>query len=155
MFAGGIKKRVMISLKGDFVLLKKRRGGNVIDFIPILMTLFVVTIMIVILTSWVVNIENKNNIDLIARKYLLQMETEGYLTEEGKQSMLNELVENKMTNISLFGTSMSQVGYGNTIELHLKGSLEIYNFRWVDLFSVYKDSGNIEINKYLTSTAKY
>ena len=136
-------------------MLKKRKGSSVIDFIPILMALFVVTIMVVILTSWVVNIENKNRIDLIARKYLLQMETEGYLTQEGEQSLLSELKENKMTNISLLGTSTSQVGYGNHIELHINGSLEIHNLKWVDLFSIHKDSANIEVNKYLTSTAKY
>lgn len=136
-------------------MLKKRKGSSVIDFIPILMALFVVTIMVVILTSWVVNIENKNRVDLIARKYLLQMETEGYLTEGGKQGLLKELRENKMTNISLIGTSTSQVGYGNSIELHIRGSLEIHNLKWVDLFSIYKESASIEVNKYLTSTAKY
>lgn len=119
------------------------------------MALFVVTIMIMILTSWTVNIENKSRVDLIARKYLLKMETEGYLTEEGKQNLLDELRENKMSDISLMGTSFSQVGYGKNIELSITGFLEIYHLEWVNLFSINKDNELIKVNKHLTSTAKY
>lgn len=119
------------------------------------MALIVIMAMSVIVTSWMANIDSKDRVDLIARKYLLQMETKGYLTGEGEAGLLSELAENKMTHVSLEGTSRAEVGYGNIIELHITGFLEIYNYQFLSLFQIHTGKNTIPIEKHLTSTAKY
>lgn len=137
------------------VLLKKRKGSKTIDFISIVMALIVMVIISVIMTSWMANIDDKDQIDLIARKYLLKMETEGYLTGQEEQNLLSELAENKMSSVSLNGTSRTEVGYGNVVNLHITGSLEIYNYQFLGLFQIHTGKSTIAIDKHLTSTAKY
>ena len=53
------------------------------------------------------------------REYLLIMETEGYLKPEDAADLVAELNSYGLTNVSLSGTTMSEVDYGERIYLKL------------------------------------
>lgn len=73
--------------------------------------------------------DDKAEINQIARKYILRMETVGMLTEPDKAALLTELQQAGAGDISLEGTTTHRAGYGNTIELHIRGKLRgIYDF---------------------------
>ena len=81
----------------------------------------------------------KASVSQVSRQYILKMETYGYLTEGDRDNLIDSLAEAGLTNISLAGTDMSEVGYGNEIKLYISGSTE----------------EGYEIREFRTSTAKY
>ena len=60
----------------------------------------------------------------VAREYTLIMETEGFLKPSDQASLIAELEEYGMYDISLAGTTMSEVDYGNRIYLCIKGKYD-------------------------------
>lgn len=76
------------------------------------------------------NINRSNDIQQIARTYLLQMETDGYLTEENKGLLLNDLAALDMVNIDLTGTSFTDVGYGNQVRLVIRGKVNLKDIKF-------------------------
>ena len=63
----------------------------------------------------------KLEISQLSRQYILKMETEGYLNEQNKQYLVEELQALGMQNIDLSGTTLQPVSYGETILLEIKG----------------------------------
>lgn len=59
-----------------------------------------------------------------AREYLLIMETEGYLKPEDAVSLVAELNSYGLTSVSLSGTTMSEVDYGERIYLKITGTYD-------------------------------
>lgn len=123
--------------------------------IPVLTAIVLAAAMILIFVSWIGNINNKGEINTIARKYMLIMETEGYLSVEQEQNLIADLEAENMNNISLSGTTMTEVGYGNEIVLNISGNMKFNNFDFISLFELDKEIIDIPINKPLRSTAKY
>ena len=76
------------------------------------------------------NINRSNDIHQVARTYLLQMEADGYLTEENKGLLLNELSALDMVNIDLTGTSFMDVGYGNQVRLVIRGKVNLKDIKF-------------------------
>ena len=76
------------------------------------------------------NINRSNDIQQVARTYLLQMETDGYLTEEIKGLLLNDLAALDMVNIDLTGTSFTDVGYGNQVRLVIRGKVNLKDIKF-------------------------
>jgi hypothetical protein len=66
----------------------------------------------------------KLEVSQISRKYILKMETEGYLSQENKNQMLLELKNLGIQNVDISGTTTQQVTYGDTIVLKIKGSVK-------------------------------
>lgn len=116
-----------------------RDRGNIGDVMP--MGIFVICIAIVFASFAdcvrVVNI--KSAVSQISRRYILRMETVGYLTPEDRNGLLEELSYAGLEEISLGNTDISEVGYGNSIKLEINGVTE----------------EGYEIAEYRTSTAKY
>ena len=114
-------------------------NGNIGDVMP--MGIFVICIAIVFASFAdcvrVVNV--KSAVSQISRRYILRMETVGYLTSEDRNSLLEELSYAGLEDISLGNTDISEVGYGNTISLEISGVTE----------------DGYEVVEYRTSTAKY
>lgn len=88
--------------------------------------------MSVLLISYIDNVhlmDDKAEINQIARKYILRMETVGMLTEPDKEALLTELGQVGAESVSLEGTTTYRTGYGNTVELHIRGKLRgTYDF---------------------------
>ena len=116
-----------------------KNDGSVGDVMP--MCIFVICIAFVMISfaDCVRLINVKASVSQVSRQYILKMETYGYLTEGDRDNLIDSLAEAGLTNISLAGTDMSEVGYGNEIKLYISGSTE----------------EGYEIREFRTSTAKY
>ena len=117
----------------------EKNDGSVGDVMP--MCIFVICIAFVMISfaDCVRLINVKASVSQVSRQYILKMETYGYLTEGDRDNLIDSLAEAGLTNISLAGTDMSEVGYGNEIKLYISGSTE----------------EGYEIREFRTSTAKY
>lgn len=69
-------------------------------------------------------IYRKSEINQIARKYILRMETEGRMTDADHISLIHELEALGVAEPDLSGTTMNQVSYGDPIVLLIRGKLE-------------------------------
>lgn len=134
--------------------LKKKKGSIAKFGIP-LFTIVAVFSVVVMLVTYLSDYDGKDRADLVAREYLLRMETQGYLNSTDESELYKDLSDLGMKNISITGTTRSKVGYGKKITLSIKGQLEISNYTVTDIFKITKTSqlANININK--SSTAKH
>ena len=74
-------------------------------------------------------IQQKTQVSQLARKYILKMETEGYLTPTARVSLTEELQELGVTEPIYDGTTLETVSYGEPIALQIQGKLrEEYAF---------------------------
>lgn len=84
-------------------------------------------------------IERKTEVNQLARRYILRMETTGGLSVEDRLELVRELEEQGVTGIDLTGTTMGEAGYGAKIVLQIRGLL----------------GGRHEFEERRVSTAKY
>lgn len=117
----------------------KKETGNVGDFMAACICMLLMTVLLVAYMDNVDLLEDKTEINQIARKYILRMETAGYLTEADSSVLCRELEEAGVTEISLEGSTLERAGYGETIELRIRGKLR----------------GSYEIDEKRVSAAKY
>ena len=111
-------------------MLKKKDKGMLDQFLP---AIVVIVLLAVLWTGSMItasNINRSNDIQQVARTYLLQMETDGYLTEENKGLLLNDLAALDMININLTGTSFTDVGYGNQVRLVIRGKVNLKDIKF-------------------------
>lgn len=83
--------------------------------------------MTVVMLSYVENVgmlHRKTKVSQLARKYILRMETVGYLQPEDEVALCGELETLGVTEISLEGTTLYAAAYGSPITLHIRGKLE-------------------------------
>lgn len=82
--------------------------------------------MTVVMLSYMDNvqlIQQKTEVSQLARKYILRMETVGYLTPGDRTVLTGELQAAGITDITYEGTTENEVGYGEPITLQIKGKL--------------------------------
>lgn len=111
-------------------MLKKKDKGMLDQFLP---AIVVIVLLAVLWTGSMItasNINRSNDIQQVARTYLLQMETDGYLTEENKGLLLNDLAALDMINIDLTGTSFTDVSYGNQVRLVIRGKVNLKDIKF-------------------------
>ena len=107
------------------MLNKKKEAGSIIEnMLVALVGMVLTTAFLVIIFGAFASISDKWRMNQVAREYMLLMETEGYLTEEDKTELIKELEECGLYNISLSGTTVSEVGYGNRIYLKINGTYD-------------------------------
>ncbi len=136
--------------------LRRMESGSVA--LPRFLTLIIVIIAVSMLTvsyAGYIRIMNyKDDISLIVRKYLIRMETYGYLVSEDKESLLNELQELGIEKIDLSGTTVSEVDYGDIIYISIKGELTVKVFNITQLFTSHWGEETIYIDEYKSSTSQ-
>lgn len=98
--------------------------GNVLDFLSIMITILAMSIMVMAYLECTDVMMKKLEIGQISRKYILKMETEGYLKEPDKESLLKELKNVGMASIDLSGTTLQPVTYGDAIYLKIQGNIK-------------------------------
>ena len=111
-------------------MLKRKDKGMLDQFLP---AIVVIVLLAVLWTGSMVaasNIDRSNAIHQVARTYLLQMEEDGYLTEENRVLLLADLGALDMVAIDLTGTTFTDVGYGNQIRLVIKGKVKLKDVRF-------------------------
>lgn len=120
---------------------KKKEAGSVIENMLVALTgIVMITAFLVIVFGAFASISDKWHMNQVAREYLLIMETEGYLTDADKANMIGELEECGLYNISLSGTTMSEVGYGERIYLKISGTYDNNVLRFTGGFSKVTES---------------
>ena len=119
--------------------------------------LYVLTLTVVML-GYVGGIQMLNcklQIGQIARKYILRMETVGYLTENDRTHMEQELQGIGVEQLDLSGTTLTQVTFGDPIYLVIKGQIPVQTISiGRDLFQTIFDRSLFDFEERKMSTAK-
>ena len=108
-----------------FKFIKKKQKGQG-DLIASLFVVLALTLFVFFFINVIADVNTRIQMDQIARKYILRMETEGYLTAEEKTAIKDELMSipsvaavTDGADISFAGSTESSVGYGATIILKI------------------------------------
>ncbi len=97
--------------------------GNVLDFLSIMITILAMSILVMAYLECTDLMMKKLEIGQISRKYILKMETEGYLREQDRVNLLKELKNVGMSAVDLSGTTLQPVTYGDAIYLKIQGNI--------------------------------
>ena len=105
------------------LLLKKKKASVIENVLVSLISIVMVCAFLVIVFGAFSSINDKWSMRQ-ARETLLIMETEGYLKPEDQQALIHELEGYGLYNISLSGTTTSEVDYGERIYLKITGTYD-------------------------------
>lgn len=134
--------------------MKLKKKDGIVDKVGIpLFTLFFGSIFILMTVYYSKDIDNKEQVDTVARKYLLKMETEGYLSSSNEALLKEELSNLGVKSVSLTGTTKSKVGYGNEIRIKVTGQLPVKTLAIKNMDTT-ESTNDIPVNVDLTSIAK-
>lgn len=135
----------------------KTEGGTaaVMDMIIIIIAIVVAVILTNLFINSNIRTNFKNDVDIIMRRYLLVMESEGYLSDEKQKELVNQLEALGIYNIDLTGTTVTQVEYGNYVTLSFTGNVDMQSYNLISLFSMEKEIEVCPVNRYLISTSQY
>lgn len=124
------------------------------NLFPPLLTIVALAVMLVFFTGWMANLSARDHVYQLSRRYILQMETEGFLNSTLESSLRADLAAAGMSNISLSGTTTSEVEYGNVIFLRITGDLDINSYSTTGFLRLVRNDATIPLNIELASTAK-
>ena len=136
-----------------FKLVKKKKEASIIEnmLVTLLMSIIVCAFLVVIFGAFS-GISDKWGMRQVAREYLLIMETEGYLSEADRANLIDELESYGLYNISLSGTTVSEVDYGDRIYLCISGTYDDNILAFAGGISkIAKNPVNIVINRQTTA----
>lgn len=102
----------------------KTEEGNVSQLMATGICILAMTVLMMAYMGNVSLIEQKMEVAQLSRKYILRMETTGYLTDADQTSLLQELANAGVTGVELAGSTLHEISYGAPITLHIKGYLE-------------------------------
>lgn len=135
-------------------MLKRKDKGILDQFLP---AIIVIVLLAVLWTGSMIsasNIDRSTDIQQVARTYLLKMETDGYLTEENRNLLLSDLAALDMERIDLTGTTFSDVGYGNRIDLVIRGVVNLKDMDYKGFASPMMTTRQAEVSIKKVSVAK-
>ena len=101
----------------------KKEPGTVANIMVTGIFILAMTIVLLAFMDDMQLIQQKMEVDQIARRYILRMETVGYLQNSDQSELIAELTEWGVTEIDLGATTVSEVGYGGRIVLEIRGKL--------------------------------
>lgn len=102
----------------------KKQVGNVGDIMVSGLCILGMTVVMLSYMDSIALIHQKIQVGQIARKYILRMETEGYLAESDRVNLSAELEVMGVTDTDLDGTTLIPTGYGSPIVLRIGGKLK-------------------------------
>ena len=105
--------------------IKKKKDASIIEnmLVLLLMNIIVCALLVVIFGAFA-GISDKWGMRQVAREYLLIMETEGYLSASDQANLIDDLESYGLYNVSLSGTTVSEVEYGDRIYLCISGTYD-------------------------------
>lgn len=104
------------------VLKKKKQASMIENMLVMMINMVVMCGFLVIIFGAFSGISDKWGMRQTAREYMLIMETEGYLPAADQTALIAELESYGLYNISLSGTTMREVNYGDRIYLKISGT---------------------------------
>lgn len=135
----------------------KKDNGSVIHMFSIVLSAIFIGLLLIIYAGLSSNINRRNEVDLVARKYLLKMEIEGGLTNEMKDDLQKDLRKFGIKNLDFTGTTIvndsSPSNYGTVITLKFKGDMPMitYDNKKSKVFKILQITLPININKNTVS----
>lgn len=97
--------------------------GTVADVIAVAICVLAMTVLMMSYLGSMQLLDTKARISQAARKYILRMETVGYLTQNDLLQLSGELTQLGATELDFTGSTMSQVDYGSPILLVIRGKI--------------------------------
>ena len=132
----------------------KKDQGNLINLFAPVLTIMALAVILVFFSGWMANISARDNVYQLSRRYILQMETEGCLNSTLESRLRSNLADAGMRNISLAGSTTSEVDYGNVIVLKITGDLEVNSYTTTGFFRLVRSDSTLPLDIELASTAK-
>jgi len=102
----------------------KKHIGNIGDLLTVGICILAMTMVMMSYVENVSLIQQKIQVDQIARRYILRMETVGYLDTTDRELLSRELEEVGVVELELEGTTTRPVPYGSLITLRIQGKLK-------------------------------
>lgn len=135
--------------------MKKTEKGSVLDVLSAGMCVLAMTVLMLAYSGNIGLMNQKAQINQIARKYILKMETVGCLTAQDRQALTAELSVLGVSDPDFSGSTVSKAEYGAPVYLKIKGHIYTENVKMNgDLFCAGIFSEQYEFEEYLVSTAK-
>lgn len=131
----------------------KKNKGFIEDMIIPLIALVIAMVLILMNSNATKTMITKQKVDIVARQYILKMETDGYLMSNEEDSLIKELNKIGLQNVSLNGTTKTNVGYGKEINLNISGYITTKELKVVNL-GLEKKEKSIPIHVEEVSTSK-
>lgn len=135
--------------------MKKKDLGFVERLLPVLLSTGMVFGLVLCLGSMLEILRAREEMNQIARAYLLEMETVGYLTDERARMLMTSLEECGLQDISLSGTTLNPVSYGNQIRVEVTGQIRVNLMVRIPFLLEKSSPWEIPIHIGLISTAKH
>lgn len=135
--------------------MKRKDSGFAEKLLPVLLSTGMVFGLILLSGRFTEVLRTREDMNQIARAYLLEMETLGYLPNDRVIQLQDKLEECGLSDISFTGTTLAAVDYGESIQLSVSGNLKVN--LWVAIPFLYRDQEmwNIPVNVRMVSTAKH
>lgn len=102
----------------------RKQSGSVGDLMITGICILAMTAVMLAYVDSVSLLKQKDDVGQLARRYILRMETVGYLTAGDRTLLTADLEAAGVTEIDYTGTTLSPVTYGEMIALEIKGKLE-------------------------------
>ncbi len=102
----------------------RKDQGFAEKLLPVLLSTGMVFGLVLLSGQFMELLRAREALDQTARAFLLEMESEGYLSAEKSALLVRELTQMRgLKEVSISGTTSSPVGYGERIELVVEGNL--------------------------------
>lgn len=133
-----------------------KEEGSIADVLTAGICIFAMTIIMAAYLGSIRLFYKKADIRQIARKYILSMETNGFLTEDDRQNLEAELTQLDVEKPDLSESTLHKVTYGSFIRLVIKGEIagESMYARDRDLFGFVPVPLSYSFEERMVSTAK-
>lgn len=103
--------------------MRKKERGNIGEMLSAMVCILAMLSILMCFFGSMEILQTKARVSQLARQYALRMECSGYLEKEREEALKRELEELGVSEISLDGTTLSPVGYGERITLNIKGRI--------------------------------
>lgn len=128
-----------------------------IDVLPALIAIITCAVILTAFLYVIKVVSYKEEIRQLARGYMLEMETVGYLSPEAQAGLIQQLSDRMLEDIDLSGTTDADAGYGNTIYLSIHAAVPT---KYLDtssgnMFSFFFADSKWTVDILLQSTAKH
>lgn len=105
----------------------KKKKGEIDQYVIIILGILSFFIITIASLNYVGSTDKYITANQIARKYILKIESNGYLTPENAIKLRSELTNEGFSNINLTGTTMSEVKNGEDVFLFISYGQPVRN----------------------------
>ena len=105
--------------------MRKKDAGFAEKLLPVLLSTGMVFGLVLLSGRFMEVFRTREQLNQIARAYMLEMETIGCLQSADMDALRGDLEQEGLANVNLMGTTTSPVGYCEQIELVIEGDLSV------------------------------